>query len=210
MNDKKYVQYGCAWSAPVSWRNFDASPTLRFERLPMLGRLYTKNATRFPENVEYGDIVKGLPIPNGTCKALYCSHVLEHLALDDFRIALKNSFELLSPSGVFRLVVPDLAALAKTYVTSDNPAAAISFMQDSFLGVSHRSRGVTGLLKAWLGNNAHLWMWDYKSLHHELKQVGFANIRRCQFGDAEDPLFAEVEDQDRFINAVAVEAKRFD
>lgn len=85
-----YVQYSCAWCAPAGWTNFDASPTLRFERLPIIGNLYTKNENRFPENVEYGDIVKGLPVPDDSCKGIYCSHVLEHLSLSDFRVALSR------------------------------------------------------------------------------------------------------------------------
>lgn len=84
MNDFRYVQYGCGWSAPRGWRNFDASPTLRFERLPLIGRLYTRNASRFPENIEYGEIVKGLPVSSGSCNGVYCSHILEHLSLDDY------------------------------------------------------------------------------------------------------------------------------
>lgn len=44
---------------------FDVSAALRFERLRLIGRLYTKNQSRFPKNVEYGDIVKGLPIESG-------------------------------------------------------------------------------------------------------------------------------------------------
>lgn len=208
MNNNKHVQFGCAWSAPDSWRNFDASPTLRYERLPVIGRLYTKNAMRFPENVEYGDVVKGLPIQPGSCDAVYCSHVLEHLSLEDFRAAIINTYELLSPGGVFRLVVPDLEALANAYVKSKDPLAAVVFMQDSFLGSISRPRGLTGALKAFLGNNAHLWMWDYKSLQHELDHAGFVNIRRCEFGDADDPLFKDVEDRDRFVNAVAIESRR--
>ena len=58
------MQYGCGFNAPSGWKNFDVSPTLRFERLPLIGRLYSKNQQRFPENVEYGDIVKGIPLPN--------------------------------------------------------------------------------------------------------------------------------------------------
>jgi len=45
-----YAQYGCGWSAPDGWRNFDASPTLRFVRLPILGRLYSRNEKRFPNS----------------------------------------------------------------------------------------------------------------------------------------------------------------
>ena len=117
MSDRLYVQYGCGCSAPGGWRNFDASPTLRFERLPLIGRLYTKNKSRFPANVAYGDIVKGLPIAPGSCDGVYCSHVLEHLSLDGFRTALRNTHGLLRPGGVFRLVVPDLEYYAKRYLS---------------------------------------------------------------------------------------------
>lgn len=32
-----FVQYGCGLAAPDGWINFDASPRLRFERLPGAG-----------------------------------------------------------------------------------------------------------------------------------------------------------------------------
>ena len=102
MNDE-YVQYGCGYSAPLGWRNFDASPTLRFERIPLIGRLYKKNKFRFPDNVEFGDIVKGLPIPHDSVKAVYCSHILEHLSLEDFRQAILNTHNILKKGGCFRL-----------------------------------------------------------------------------------------------------------
>ncbi len=96
---RNYLQYGCGWSAPKGWRNFDASPTLRFERLPLIGRLYTRNSQRFPENVEYGDIVKGLPVAEESFHGVYCSHVLEHLSLADFRTALINTWRILKGGG---------------------------------------------------------------------------------------------------------------
>jgi len=64
-----YVQYGCGSSAPEGWLNFDAS--LRVP-LGIRGKV-------FPRNVRYGDIVRGLPIKDGTAKAVYASHILEHL-----------------------------------------------------------------------------------------------------------------------------------
>lgn len=93
---KKYVQYGCGHSAPKEWVNFDVSPTLRIQKTPIIGLLVKKKLnTTFPSNVLYGDIIKGLPIEDNTCDGLYCSHTLEHLALDEFRIALKNSYRIL-------------------------------------------------------------------------------------------------------------------
>jgi hypothetical protein len=204
----QYVQYGCGHCAPAGWVNFDASPTLWFERLPALGRLSNKNVARFPTNVRYGDVVHGLPLPAGSLRGVYASHVLEHLALDDFRLALRRTFELLAPGGIFRLVVPDLEQIAQRYLESPGADAAGKFMNESGLGQARRPRTLAAFVMSWLGNGAHRWMWDYRSLSHELGAVGFVDIRRCQYGDCEDPKFSEVEDVGRFESAVAAEARR--
>jgi SAM-dependent methyltransferase len=200
------IQFGCGFHAPAGWRNFDASPTLRFERLPLLGRAYVRNGQRFPRNVEFGDIVKGLPLPPASCAVIYASHVLEHLSLNDFHTALNHCFELLKSGGLFRLVVPDLEALANRYLSSREASAAKAFMEETSLGVAHRTRGVRGLMSLWLGNSSHLWMWDFKALQLELSDAGFVDVQRCTFAD--NPLFREVEQQERFINSVAVQGRR--
>ena len=118
MSVSQYVQYGSGWSAPSGWRNFDASPTLRFERIPIIGSFYKKNKSFFPRNVEYGDIIKGLPIAMKSCDGVYCSHILEHLPLDGFRVSLLNTLKILRPGGIFRLVLPDLEYYATQYLSS--------------------------------------------------------------------------------------------
>lgn len=204
-----YVQYGCGLSAPEGWRNFDASPTLRLQRLPVVGRrLHGGGLPLFPSNVEYGDIVKGLPVPAGSCRGVYCSHVLEHLALADFRTALRNTRTMLAEGGIFRFVLPDLEHLAREYVASTAPDASIVFMEQSMLGKPSRARGASGLLRTWMGNSAHLWMWDYKSMSAELTRAGFRGVRRAQLGDSADPHFAEVEDPGRWTDQLGVECMR--
>src|SRR5690349_17196768 len=111
-----YVQYGCGWCAPKEWINFDASPTLFFERIPLLGRLHTKNASRFPRNVLYGNIVKGLPIDDGSAPGVYASHILEHLSRDEFVVALRHTYAMMRKGGIFRLIVPDLKRRAELYL----------------------------------------------------------------------------------------------
>lgn len=201
----EYVQYGCGWSAPDGWLNFDASPTLRFERLPFVGRLYTRNAKRFPTNVRYGDIVKGLPIPRESCRGIYCSHVLEHLALADFDIALTHTYDYLKAGGTFRFVLPDLEQLAREYLADEDPLATCRFMEASCLGKKQRVRGLRGFLVGWLANSAHLWMWDEKSMTNQLHNHGFKRIRRAHFGDADDKTFNEVEDRGRFNGCLAMQ-----
>lgn len=208
MNRSEYVQYGCGWTAPPAWLNFDASPTLRFERMPLLGRLYTRNRQRFPANVEYGDIVRGLPVPAGSCRAIYCSHILEHLSLEDCRHALRNTHALLQPGGIFRLVLPDLESAIRKYLNNPVPNAAPEFIQHTGLGLERKKRGLHGLLVAWLGNSQHLWMWDYKSMEQELRAAGFHEVRRAQFGDSADPHFKDVEQHDRWNDCLGIECRQ--
>ena len=49
---KKYLQYGSGLSDPKSFDNYDASLTLVFEHLPFIGKLYTKNDSRFPKDTK--------------------------------------------------------------------------------------------------------------------------------------------------------------
>jgi len=211
MNDGGYIQYGCGWHAPVGWRNFDASPTLRFERLPLLGSLYTKNENRFPKNVAYGDVVKGLPVVPASCRAVYCSHVLEHLTLADCRVALRNTHTILQAGGIFRLVLPDLAYSVQQYLanaTNASPDAAPEFMRETGLGQESRTRGLKGLVVSWLGNSQHYWMWDYPALARELDSAGFVAIRRATYHDSADARFCEVETEERWSHALGIECRK--
>jgi SAM-dependent methyltransferase len=203
------VQFGCGLCAPIQWRNFDASPTLRLQKLPVVGKLIPSGPFgRFPDNVEYGDIATGLPIPDGSVKLLYCSHILEHLSLADLRSSLQNCYRILQPSGIFRFVLPDLEYLSWQYVNSTDTDAALKFMQNTWMGIEHRQRNPIGFLKEWLGGSQHLWMWDYKSIARELSAVGFEQIRRAQLGDSGIAEFAELENPDRWDNELGIQCRK--
>ena len=211
------VQYGAGWAAPAGWLNFDSSPSVRLERLPLLGRFLRVNAERFPAGIRFGDIVAGLPVPDASAKAVYASHVLEHLAYEDCLTALRNTWRILQPGGVFRLIVPDLAARARRYVeavSAADPGASPWFMRTTLLGQEQRPRALKARVRDSLGNTAHRWMWDEPSLRAALTDAGFTAIRVCAFGDAEDPDFRTVEARDRFVDEdtgiteLAMEARR--
>jgi hypothetical protein len=145
--------------------------------------------------------------------------VLEHLSLHDLRTALDNTFRMLAPNGVFRLVVPDLLERARRYVTDAERGAedaAGQFMRSTCLGHERRPRTIIRHLRQALGGSIHLWMWDAKSMSAELARAGFVDIRRCDFGDAADPMFARVEHQSRLfgeglgIAECAMEARKPD
>lgn len=215
-----YVHYGASTSAVESWLNFDASLTVRIQNLPVVGRHLARlsgNDFSFPDFLRYGDIVKGLPVAADSAEGIYASHVLEHLTLTDMRIALRNTLHVLKPGKVFRLIVPDLHERARRYVeriaTDPSDAdAAMAFMVSTDLGESRASAGALRRLRRALGLGRHEWMWDHASMARELEAAGFVQIRKAEFGDADDPRFSEVEQLDRYftedIPEVAIEARK--
>ncbi|MEO1623072.1 MAG: methyltransferase domain-containing protein [Cyanobacteria bacterium J06632_3] len=204
-----FVQFGCGLSAPDAWTNFDASPTLRLQKLPLIGNLIPSGPYgRFPSNVRYGDILKGLPINPGSVDYLYCSHVLEHLTIEEVRLALKNCYSHLKPGGVFRMVLPDIEIMAREYLASTSSSAVHDFMYLTWLGEHNGRLGAVGNFKQWMSRSRHLWMWDYKALAYELEQIGFQNIRRARIGDSQIEAFNEIEDPERWTHELGIQCER--
>jgi len=206
-----YVHFGCGMTAPNEWINYDVSPTLRIQKVPLIGWYIRKRSSiRFPSNVRYGDIIKGLPgIEKGTCDLIYCSHVLEHLCLQDFKLALENTFTLLKPGGVFRCVIPDLELYVKNYlerINSGDQLASCQFMKDAHIGLESRPKSIKEIIVNQFGNSRHLWMWDKNSLKFELVNAGFSSVRRCFYDDSKYKMFRKVENRARFRNAIAFES----
>jgi predicted SAM-dependent methyltransferase len=202
--------------APAEWRNFDSSARLRFEQLPVVGIAAGLLGRRlFPENIAFGNIVSGLPLPDGSAHAIYASHVLEHLCRADISRALANTVRILKPGGLFRIIVPDLEWRAKRYVAATangDATAADDFISSCHIGQAVRPRGLLALLRAAYGNSGHMWMYDYATMTRLLAEAGFVDIRRCEMGDSGDPMFDKVEDRGRFIdsgeNELALQARK--
>jgi hypothetical protein len=110
---------------------------------------------------------------------------------------------MLAPGGTFRLIVPDLHERARRYVVEmdrKSPDAAFTFLRSTGLGQDQRPKTPLQYLRRVVGSSQHLWMWDEYSMSAELQRTGFVHIRKCQFGDSPDPMFANVEHKGRFFD----------
>jgi len=85
--------------------------------------------------VQYGDIIKGLPLKQGVYRGVYCSHVLEYLSLEDCRKALVNTYAMLKSGGVIRFVLPDIQTIVKNFVECETHDAALKLMEENGLGL---------------------------------------------------------------------------
>jgi len=213
---KLYVQYGSGTDAPDKWLNFDVSLILKIRENFLLNILVLKllrfeKKDIYPKAIKYGDIIKGLPIEKNSCDGVFCSHVLEHLTLHDFRIALKNTYSILKEGGKFRVIVPDLECRCREYITNlDNGdvEANNKFMLSSNLGVDKHPSRIKSYMRMFYFCSYHFWMWDKLSLKHELSKAGFTEIRQCHYGDSKDEMFGYVENEHRYFNVIAFECTK--
>ena len=94
----KYLNIGCGDSFDSSWINIDIT-------------------SNFPMVISH-NILKGLPFQPYTFDACYSSHVLEHLTQEQAKALLIECMRVLKSNGIVRLVVPDLEAIAKNYLSA--------------------------------------------------------------------------------------------
>lgn len=207
--DHLNVQFGCGLCAPIDWVNFDSSPTLILERIPLLGRFFPSGQfPLFPANVRRANICLGLPIKDDSAELVYCSHALEHMTRTECSQALTETFRIMHSGGAFRLVLPDLNYYITDYLKSSSEHRASDFMRATMLGCETRDRTIRSLARQLWGGSQHLWMWDYEGMRDELHRVGFINVRRASFGDSQHPAFRSVEDVSRWDNALGMEATK--
>lgn len=206
MNNKIYVQFGAGNEAIPGWLNFDASPTLRIQKIPLFGRIVRPwlNCV-FDDEIQYGDIVKGLSLKDNSVDGLFCSHVLEHLTLADFSLSLNNCYRYLKQGGIFRIIVPDLDWYITRYLSEIKSSdadvvkeASIKFIRGTNLGMEQsRLKFSTRIIDAFSGRG-HRWMWNFDSLSSALIEHGFVDIKKFEQGQCDDELFIRPERNHQF------------
>jgi predicted SAM-dependent methyltransferase len=69
-------------------------------------------------NVLEMDILNGLSFPNDSFDVVYTAQFIEHLTVNQAVEVLKEINRVLKPGGIVRIVTPDLAELAQSYLKS--------------------------------------------------------------------------------------------
>jgi SAM-dependent methyltransferase len=67
-------------------------------------------------HVQAHDISRGIPFPDASFSAVYLSHVLEHFSQPAGLVLLRECHRVLRPSGIIRVVVPNLEIIAELYL----------------------------------------------------------------------------------------------
>lgn len=123
-----------------------------------------------------GDCKDLSSLPEASCKDIYASHVLEHLAYDgEVQRALKGFHRVLMPGGRLRVSVPDMEVLCRLFLLPNMPFPHRYHVMRSLFGGRMDPHDVhyTGMFYEYLGAMMH--------------GAGFRDITRvAEFGEFAD------------------------
>jgi len=226
MNDRKSVVPGAVSAAPAEppiptqglqlhlgsgpyaepgWINVDKSWSSRVSRNRPLVRVLARarllndqqRATQWPREVIRRDLSKPLEWEEGSARAVYSSHMVEHFERAEARRLLGECLRVLAPGGVLRLVLPDVHAGAREYLRQK--AAGDEHAADEFVALFYESYGhLPRLQRLAFGflHRPHQWMYDAESMRALLEEVGFTRIRERTFRQGACPDLETLEIRD--------------
>jgi SAM-dependent methyltransferase len=198
--ERPWLNVGCGTTAPEGWVNIDRSPGLALARHPRLhsaavcvGVLRGPQAeVRWPRNVRWIDVTKGLPFADGSVGVVYSSHILEHFTRADAVRFLVECRRVSRRDGLLRLALPDLRRMAERYLASTDPEAADAFVEATGLGWDARPKGAGWLVEAVSGAR-HRCMYDALSVQHLCRDAGFEDVRERGYREGRCPDLAVIE-----------------
>ncbi len=210
------VNVGCGQTPTPGWRNFDNSFSLWLAKLPLLpgllhrvrllgGKQYAFVRFARENRIQYGNAVKGLPLPDESCDVLYSSHMVEHLDPSGAEQFLKAAFRLLRPGGTIRISVPDIRKHVDHYIKTGD---ADAFMAATRLCVPQPRTFRKRIHAVLVGPRHHQWMYDGASMSRLMERHGFVDVEVMDAGATKIPQPGQLNLSERIEQSVYVEAKK--
>lgn len=144
------------------------------------------------------DIRRGLSLADDSIDYAVTIHALPEVPFEDLVPALRELHRVLRPGGVLRVSVPDLVRGVQAYLEGDRDYFLVPDADAESLG----GKLVTQLV--WYGWTRSLFTADF--LRELLVKAGFAEVRRCRFGETAGPFPEIVELDNRERESLFMEA----
>jgi SAM-dependent methyltransferase len=212
-NGEIWINLGCGHNSSPAWDNFDRSPMILLRRYSWLRKGFRKagiladdHLQSYPENVNRRDLARPLPYADLTVSAVYSSHMLEHLYLDDARKLLRECFRVTKPGAILRLALPDGELFAKELVAAgENDDGEASLHYHEMLRAYPDTRPSGRRMITFIGgSNWHKWQPTRSLVRRLLSDAGFTNITEVAYREGELPQLdlVEVREDSMFFEAV--------
>ncbi len=202
------LHLGCGTNVVDGWINIDYSLGAHLAKIPLSKFFLRKTGllrNEWDSRIMLHDLRKKLPFADNTVDCIYTSHTLEHLNKADGYQMLSESYRVLKPNGVMRVVVPDLRAIVADYL--QNKIKSDEFLIALHVGYEEDSDSRLKKLLAPFVRFPHKCMYDETRLVEIMNDIGFkARIMKPFESEISD--IGEIEIESRTIDAVIVEGKK--
>ena len=145
------------------------------------------------------DIRYPLPFDNERWTGIYAHHIVEHVRYSKAVDFFKEVYRTLKPGGIFRVVVPDAEAVLRLYTIPESERLKRLY---DILPIGHRDeiepKTALGMIN-WvfycgdLAHAAHFCAWDFETMQLVLRDAGFSNVIRVEFGVSRDPKMTGID-----------------
>jgi predicted SAM-dependent methyltransferase len=224
------LNLGCGLRTHPDWINVDGSWNARLAKHPFLRKalasLHLMSADKagipWSRDIFIHDVRKPLPFPDGSANAVYASHVLEHLYREEGQQLIRESFRVLTPGGIIRIVVPDLHNIVREYL-GERPFGELSPSEKALPPADlfnerllmrwpspPRHLSLYRIYEAWQEFHTHKWMYDEESLGGLVRSVGFVDVARRNYAESLIQDVTDVEISSRILNGagLCIEARK--
>lgn len=196
------INLGSGPEAPEGWVNIDRSPHILVQRSSLLqhllhrmGILPSRRIETWPKEIVRRDIRRALPFASNSVEAIYSSHALEHLYLNEAISVLAECRRVLVAEGVLRLALPNAETWARELLAGAgdaDPEPGMAFNTRLNMAPLERPTGRRKLTLA-AGHNLHRWQPTLGLVRSMLANAGFTVVSECNFREGELPGLRDIE-----------------
>ncbi|ERR1035437_468185 len=196
------LNLGCGVDVAAGWINIDRSPSVLLDRVPpvkhllrWLGILAAGHMATWPRSVVRYDLRRGIPYGDRSVDAIYSSHMLEHMYLNQARDLLKECERVLKPGGIIRVALPDCGVVASDFVQQEAAGVADAGLQfnrslvGGLLKAPSRRQRLVGLASS----DQHRWYPTRSLVRQLLMEAKFVRVAERGFLEGDLPALVSVE-----------------
>lgn len=121
------------------------------------------------------DLRRGIPYTDSSVDLIRCSHLIEHLTLEEANNLLKEFYRTLKPDGLARIATPDLDIIVKHYYSRDMSFFNAVEQPAEYIQAPTVGERFSRLLFS--GDYQHRAIYSFDMLKTFLEQAGFAPNR---------------------------------
>lgn len=121
------------------------------------------------------DLRQGIPYPDGSVHAIRCSHLIEHLTLEEAKALLREMFRVLIPGGIARIATPDARVVIRHFINNDMGFFNAVEQPGEYIQSNLQCEKLSMLLYSL--DYSHKGVYDYDMLRAYLIEAGFREDR---------------------------------